>query len=195
MTDHPPSNDIATWRILIVDDEPDNLKLASEFLAFSGATVATAENGAQSLALVDEFEPSVILLDLSMPGVDGWEVQHQLRQRPDLAHVPIIALTALAMPEDRARADTAGFDGYITKPFRVGSLVRDLTACVQAFSDKYAAQPVSQQEPHTAPSAEAAEADKAAEPQPQAQETQAQEQESPAQQKQPQQQPTGGEHE
>lgn len=141
MTEQPSLNDISSWRILIVDDEPDNLKLASEFLAFSGATVTTAETGTQALALVAEAKPTVILLDLSMPGVDGWEVQRQLRQQPALDRVPIIALTALAMPEDRARAETAGFDGYITKPFRVGSLVRDLVGSVRAFNAKHAAQP------------------------------------------------------
>lgn len=134
MTESPDLKDTSAWRVLIVDDEPDNLKLASEFLAFSGATVATAETGAQTLALVDEFEPTIILLDLSMPGMDGWEVQRQLRTRAELNTVPIIALTALAMPEDMDRAKKAGFDGYITKPFRVGSLLRDLTTCITEFS-------------------------------------------------------------
>ncbi len=134
MTETLDLKDTSAWRVLIVDDEPDNLKLASEFLAFSGATVATAETGAQTLALVDEFEPTIILLDLSMPGMDGWEVQRQLRARAALKTVPIIALTALAMPEDMDRAKKAGFDGYITKPFRVGSLLRDLTVCIAEFT-------------------------------------------------------------
>jgi two-component system, cell cycle response regulator DivK len=133
MTDLQHLKDVKSWRILIVDDEPDNLMLASELLGFSGATVTPAENGAQLLALVDEVQPNVILLDLSMPVMDGWEVHQRLRARQDLVDVPIIALTALAMPEDVDRARAAGFDGYITKPFRVGSLLRDMMVYVEKF--------------------------------------------------------------
>jgi CheY-like chemotaxis protein len=128
--------DVSTWRVLIVDDEPDNLTLASEFLTFSGATVAITEHGARLLEMVDEFGPSIILLDLAMPGMDGWEVQRRLRARPELNHIPIIALTALAMPEDAERVRMAGFDGYITKPFRVALLLRDLETCVTAFTER-----------------------------------------------------------
>ena len=89
--------DVTLWRVLIVDDEPDNLTLASEFLSFSGATVAITEQGAQLLAMVDEFHPTIILLDLAMPGIDGWEIQRRLRARTELRHIPIIALTAMAL--------------------------------------------------------------------------------------------------
>jgi CheY-like chemotaxis protein len=125
--------DITQWRVLIVDDEPDNLTLASEFLMFSGATVAVTEQGVQLLAMVDEFHPTIILLDMAMPGMDGWEIQRRLRARTELNHIPIIALTAMAMPEDVERARMAGFDGYITKPFRVGSLLRDIKMCIGVF--------------------------------------------------------------
>lgn len=133
------TNDISTWRILIVDDEPDNLSLASELLTFSGATVATANSGAAALAKVHEWQPNMILLDLSMPLMDGWDVQRQLRDHPEFDHIPIIALTALAMPEDVTRAKIAGFNGYITKPFRVTSLLRDLMICANEFVHQRAA--------------------------------------------------------
>lgn len=126
-------DDVSKWRVLIVDDEPDNLTLASEFLSFSGATVAITEQGVRLLDMVDEFNPNIVMLDLAMPAMDGWEVQRRLRARPELNHIPIIALTALAMPEDAERVKLAGFDGYITKPFRVGSLLRDLKTCIQTF--------------------------------------------------------------
>jgi CheY-like chemotaxis protein len=134
--------DVSQWRVLIVDDEPDNLTLASELLSFSGATVAITEHGVQLLEMVDEFEPSIILLDLAMPGMDGWEVQRRLRTRPELSFIPIIALTAMAMPEDAERAKMAGFDGYITKPFRVGSLLRDIKTCLTAFVARQESTPV-----------------------------------------------------
>ena len=138
---------ISTWRVLIVDDEPDNLKLASEFLSFSGAEVKSAASGAQVLEVVNEFKPSVILLDLSMPVMDGWEVYQRLREQPALNHIPIIALTAMAMPEDVARAKAVGFDGYIIKPFRVTSLLRDLMECVNLFANKHAPVSAEQSEP------------------------------------------------
>lgn len=144
MTDLQHLKDVTTWRVLIVDDEPDNLKLASDLLAFSGAAVTTAETGEQLLVLVDQVQPNVIVLDLSMPVLDGWEVQRRLRAREDMAHVPIIALTALAMPEDMDRARAAGFDGYITKPFRVGSLLRDMMVHVEKFIAKQAVRQASQ---------------------------------------------------
>jgi CheY-like chemotaxis protein len=126
-------DDVAQWRVLAADDEPDNLTLVSEALSFRGVTVATAEQGAQVIKLIDHFKPNIVLLDMAMPGLDGWEVQRQLRARPDLRFIPIIALTALAMPEDAERVRLAGFDGYITKPFRVGSLLRDVKKCIDTF--------------------------------------------------------------
>lgn len=128
-----PLLDIKTWRVLIVDDEPDNLQLASELLEFNGATVAQAGTGSRSLEMVDEFGPNLILLDLAMPGMDGWEVHHRLRARPDLDDVPIVALTALAMPEDAARVKAEGFNGYVTKPFRVGQLIENLMVVIRQF--------------------------------------------------------------
>ncbi len=142
-------DDVAQWRILVVDDERDNLTLVSETLSFRGVTVATAEQGAHVLELVDEFKPNIVLLDLAMPGMDGWEVQRQLRARPDLRLLPIIALTAMAMPEDAERVRLAGFDGYITKPFRVGSLLRDVKKCIETFvgQQRLADNPVTGSEP------------------------------------------------
>jgi CheY-like chemotaxis protein len=141
--------DVTQWRVLIVDDEPDNLTLASEFLTFSGATVGITERGEELLAMVDEFQPTIVLLDLAMPGMDGWEIQRRLRARTELSHIPIIALTAMAMPEDIERARMAGFDGYITKPFRIGSLLRDIKTCVTVFIERLeAAARKTQEAPH-----------------------------------------------
>jgi CheY-like chemotaxis protein len=128
------TTDITTWRVLIVDDEPDNLNLASDFLEFSGAVTAKALDGRSGLKTLETFQPNLILLDLDMPTMDGWEMHHQLRLKPELANVPIIALTALAMPSDEQRVHDAGFDGYITKPFRVKVLLDALNTYIAAFS-------------------------------------------------------------
>ena len=127
------TTDITTWRVLVVDDEGDNLNLISDLLEFSGATTSRAKDGLEGLASVDTFQPNVILLDLGMPSMDGWEVQRQLRLRPELARVPIVALTALAMPGDAERVRAAGFDAYITKPFRVKAILADLKDSVSSF--------------------------------------------------------------
>jgi CheY-like chemotaxis protein len=127
------TKDPSTWRVLIVDDEPDNLRLASDLLEYNGVTIAGAPNGQQALDQIDAFKPNLILLDLAMPKLDGWEVHRRLRARPDLEHVPIIALTALAMPADADKVHAAGFDGYIVKPFRVKVLLTDIAACVEEF--------------------------------------------------------------
>jgi CheY-like chemotaxis protein len=123
----------STWRVLIVDDEPDNLRLASDLLEYSGATIAGAPSGQQALDLIGEFKPNLILLDLAMPKLDGWEMHRQLRAKPEFDQVPIIALTALAMPADSDKVRAAGFDGYIVKPFLVRALLVDIATCVEEF--------------------------------------------------------------
>ncbi len=128
------SENPSTWRVLIVDNEPDNLRLAADLLEYNGATIARAEDGQTGLDVVADFKPDLILLDLAMPNLDGWEVHRRLRAMPELNQVPIIALTALAMPADAEKARVQGFNGYITKPFRVRALLEDLIACVRAFN-------------------------------------------------------------
>jgi CheY-like chemotaxis protein len=118
--------EISTWKVLIVDDDLDNLGVAAEYLQFIGATVQTAKDGQEGMQALDTFTPTVILLDLSMPNMDGWQMFKKVRDNPETASIPIIALTAHAMPEDRKRAVEAGFDGYITKPFMLDSLVREI---------------------------------------------------------------------
>jgi CheY-like chemotaxis protein len=127
--------DFTTWRVLVVDDDPDNLNLMAELLEFRGAQVCRAESGEEGLSALEGFKPTVILLDLSMPGMDGWELHRQLRVRPDLSQIPIIAITALAMPDDLARAKEEGFYGYITKPYRIKALVDELAELVSSFHD------------------------------------------------------------
>jgi len=124
------------WRVLVIDDDHDNLELAADVLGFAGATVAVADSGQAGLEIVNQCHPTIILLDLAMPGLDGWSVYQTLRSRPELDSVPIIALTAHAMRGDAEKAFDAGFDGYITKPFRIQGLLEEIAACVQSFADR-----------------------------------------------------------
>lgn len=125
-----PNNTVANWKILIVDDDTDNLDVASQFLGFLGAETQVASSVPDGLAALDAFAPTFILLDLSMPQIDGWEMFKRLKEQPETASIPVIALTAHAMRGDQQRALEVGFTGYITKPFLFDSLVDDIKRCL-----------------------------------------------------------------
>lgn len=127
------TNDIKDWIVLIVDDEPDNLGVAQKVLSYGGADVHIARNGLEGLAVLENITPTFILLDLSMPEMDGWEMFDRARSNDKLANVPIIALTAHAMTGDKERIEKAGFDGYIPKPFRINSFMDDIHRCLDEF--------------------------------------------------------------
>jgi two-component system, cell cycle response regulator DivK len=102
--------------ILIVDDNLINLKLARVTLAAEGYQVRTAEDAAEALAVLKEFRPRLILMDVQMPGVDGLELSRRLKAAPETQDIVIVALTAYAMKGDAEKALAAGCDGYISKP-------------------------------------------------------------------------------
>ena len=130
------SNEVNQWTVLIVDDEPDNLRVAQKVLSFGGADVHIAGNGIEGLAVLDSLKPTFILLDLSMPEMDGWEMFERTRANDKFADMPIIALTAHAMTGDRERIEAVGFDGYIPKPFRINSFMDDIQSAIKAFNNR-----------------------------------------------------------
>jgi two-component system, cell cycle response regulator DivK len=109
--------------VLIVDDVADNRDLYEEYLVFKGYTVLTAADGEQCLRVIDVHRPDIILLDLRMPGLSGQETLRQIRARPELAAVPVVALTAHALDDERRRALSSGFDAFIPKPCLPDDLV------------------------------------------------------------------------
>ncbi len=111
-------------RILIVDDHPLNLKLARLILAAEGYEIRTAEDADSTLQVLATFTPRMILMDLQLPGVDGFELTRRLKADPATAGIMIVALTAFAMKGDERRAREAGCDGYITKPVDAERLPR-----------------------------------------------------------------------
>jgi two-component system cell cycle response regulator DivK len=119
-------------RILVVEDNPLNLKLVRDVLNFSGYEVAEAHSGEEALHVARQNPPDLVLLDLQLPGIDGFETLQRLRQGILRPGVPVVTVTALAMTEDRERAVLAGFDGYIEKPISV----RALPAQVAEFLDR-----------------------------------------------------------
>ena len=109
-------------RILVVEDNAKNLKLVRDVLQYAGYEVVAAETGEQGVALAETAAPDLVLMDLQLPGIDGTEALRQLRSRPQTRNVPVVALTAFAMSEDRDRAIGLGFDGYLEKPISVRAL-------------------------------------------------------------------------
>ena len=105
--------------ILIVEDNEKNMKLARDLLQYHGFTVAGADNAEDGLALARATPPKLILMDIQLPGMDGVAALAHLRSDPVTAAIPVVAMTASVMREDRERFDKAGFDGFITKPIDV----------------------------------------------------------------------------
>ncbi len=102
--------------ILVVDDNPDNLMLTQILLDMAGYDVHTAVDAEQAREALKQSRPSLILMDIQLPGMDGLDLTRPLRQTPEFRDVPIVALTAYAMKGDEENARRAGCDGYITKP-------------------------------------------------------------------------------
>ena len=115
-------------RILVVDDEPSVLRSVTVLLEGHGYTVSTATGGADALRLASELRPAAVLLDLSMPRMDGVEVCERLR---GWSRVPVIVLSALTEETDKIRALDAGADDYVTKPFASGELLARLRAALR----------------------------------------------------------------
>ncbi|MBW8772129.1 MAG: response regulator [Gemmatimonadetes bacterium] len=105
-------------RILIVEDSPDNMKLASTILRLKGHTLFELVDGNGMLELIATERPDLVLMDIQLPGKDGFELMEEIRRSPTPT-LRVVALTAHAMSGDRDRALDAGFDGYITKPIDV----------------------------------------------------------------------------
>jgi two-component system cell cycle response regulator DivK len=118
--------------VLIVEDNPRNLKLVRDVLRHAGYATLEAGCAEEGLELAREQNPSVVLMDVQLPGIDGVEALRRLRADPATAALPVVAVTAFAMEADRARLLAAGFDGYIEKPISVRALPGQVAALVGA---------------------------------------------------------------
>jgi PAS domain S-box-containing protein len=108
--------------ILLAEDNPITVKAVSDFLRYKGYQVETASNGAQALTMAQTLHPALILMDMQMPSMDGLEATRRLRADQMLAAIPVIAFTAMAMPNDQARCTAAGVDAYLSKPVSLSHL-------------------------------------------------------------------------
>ena len=138
-----------THRILVVDDEPDITALVAYHLAKTGYRVSTATNGADALRSAREERPDIVVLDLMLPGLSGYEVLAELRKRDETRDVGVILLTARREEADRIKGLSLGADDYLTKPFsphelalRVAALLRRLASPAVSGGSTMAAGPI-----------------------------------------------------
>jgi two-component system cell cycle response regulator DivK len=109
--------------ILIVEDNDKNRKLVRDVLTFKGYEVIETETGEEGVRLAQERGPSLVLMDIRLPGIDGVEALRRLRAEETTREIPIMAMTASVMSEDRQKIMAAGFDGYQSKPINVTDFV------------------------------------------------------------------------
>ncbi len=117
-------------KILLVEDNEMNRDMLSRRLKRRGYEIVIAIDGAVGVAMVDSEQPDLILMDMSLPVMDGWEASRKLKANPHTRSIPIIALTAHAMSGDREKALAAGCDDYDTKPIELSRLLEKIRACL-----------------------------------------------------------------
>jgi len=122
---------VANELILVVEDNDKNRKLVRDVLAFKGYAIIEAETGEEGVRLAQERHPSLVLMDIRLPGIDGIEALRRLRAEQATRGIPVMAMTASVMTADRRRITDAGFDAYESKPIKV----KDFVATVEGFSN------------------------------------------------------------
>jgi DNA-binding response OmpR family regulator len=126
-----PSEKAAKAQILIVDDEPGVAQTIQERLEMSGYGVITASNGKEGLAMAVEEEPDIVLLDVKMPVMDGFEMLEALRKDQEGKSRVVMMVTVSSEKEDMARAEAYGVEDYIVKPFELGTLVEKVEGILE----------------------------------------------------------------
>lgn len=114
MDERPVTSAAAT--ILLVEDNEDNRAVYTTILRYYGYHVIEAPSAEEGIAMARQTQPALILMDIGLPGIDGWEATRRLKGDPRTRHIPIVALTAHALAEHRAQSFAAGCDGYLAKP-------------------------------------------------------------------------------
>ena len=125
---------INTARVLVIDDEPDITEIVDSFLSDSGYTVAVENSPEQAVDRAKEFMPNVILLDIMMPGTNGYDVCQRIKAESELAHIPVIFLTGKDKGDDMGRSFKSGGDMYIKKPFSCERLLEIVNIVVMSTS-------------------------------------------------------------
>jgi CheY-like chemotaxis protein len=119
-----------TWNVLVVEDEADSMELVQGILSYYGIRSVGAATGEDALRVLEDMNPTLVIIDLALPGLNGWELLQQLRPDPRFARVPLVAITAFHTPELAEQAIEAGFDAYFPKPIDATAFVRELQTIV-----------------------------------------------------------------
>ncbi len=119
-------------RILVVDDDADSLEIVRTYLESRGYRVTTAADGKEALAMLEDARPDLVLLDVMMPGIDGWEVARTIKDHPEFSATRVVMLTARSDFTDKQRGLRAGADDYIVKPMRLEDLGRKVERNLEA---------------------------------------------------------------
>lgn len=131
-----PAPDISgVERVLVVDDNRDAADTLGALLNLLGVTVCTANDGEAALEAIDAFHPSIVVLDLGMPGMDGYEVARRVRERPGGRDIALIALTGWGQEKDRDLTEKAGFDRHLVKPVDIGTMQAVLASLAKQSRD------------------------------------------------------------
>jgi two-component system, cell cycle response regulator DivK len=108
---------ISMKRILVVEDTFDNRRILRDLFTSAGFEVIEAANGSDGIEAALRHQPDVILMDMQLPGIDGYEATRRIKARPETCRIPVVAVTAYALSGDEAKARAAGCDGYVAKPY------------------------------------------------------------------------------
>jgi two-component system cell cycle response regulator DivK len=120
-----------TKRILVVEDQEDNRQILRDLLGTTGWELVEAEDGVQAVAAVAKERPDLILMDIQLPIMDGYEATRRIRSNPDNKAIPIIAVTSYALSGDEGKARAAGCDAYVTKPYSPRQLLAKIREYLQ----------------------------------------------------------------
>ncbi len=122
---------ITDWNVLVIEDEADSMELVQGLLSYYGIQSVGATSGEEALAVLEQMSPTLIIIDLALPGLDGWGVLKNLKAHSSLSKVPCVAITAFHTPELADQAIEAGFDAYFAKPIDATSFVRELQTILE----------------------------------------------------------------
>jgi len=122
--------------VLVVEDNLDNYELVRTILEMVGYDTFLADNGRDGVTAARKQKPDLILMDMALPEMDGWHATKLIRDDPETAHIPMIALTVHTLPLERKRALDAGVDAYLSKPYDAGQLIRLVESTLKDFKEK-----------------------------------------------------------
>jgi two-component system cell cycle response regulator DivK len=123
--------DVSEWKVLVVEDTDDDLAMVSKILDFHGIQVYVARNGEQCMDMLYDVHPDLVIMDLAMPGMDGWQTLAAIRSDVHFAGLPVVAATAYYNTDMGYEAQNAGFDAYFEKPLNPRSLVQNLSELIK----------------------------------------------------------------